>query len=153
MPSMIMAEILAFEDPNESEADCVLYRHFDAAGVLLYIGISGVPFLRLQQHKSASAWFKQITTITIQRFPNRIEAARAERAAIESEKPLFNGRPGPKPLPPGERREVLPVRLPSALIARAKACGKPGDVVEKALIYWLDHWEGRAHEILARRDE
>ena len=62
-------------------------------------------------------------------------------------------RPGRPSLPRGERREVLPVRLSSALIARAKACGKPGDVVEKALTYWLDHWEGRAHEILARRTD
>jgi hypothetical protein len=56
------------------------------------------------------------------------------------------GRPS---LPKGERREVLPVRLPSALIARAKAYGAPAEVVEKALTAWLDQWEGRAHEILA----
>ncbi len=62
-------------------------------------------------------------------------------------------RPGRPRLPRSERREVLPVRLPSALIARAKAYGAPGEVVEKALIYWLDQWEGRAHEILARRTD
>jgi hypothetical protein len=62
-------------------------------------------------------------------------------------------RPGRPRLAKGERREVLPVRLPSALIARAKAYGKPAEVVEKALTYWLDHWEGRAHEILARRTD
>jgi hypothetical protein len=62
-------------------------------------------------------------------------------------------RRGRPPLPKGERREVLPVRLPSALIARAKGYGAPGEVVERALTYWLDQWEGRAHEILARRDD
>ena len=62
-------------------------------------------------------------------------------------------RPGRPRLPKGDRREVLPVRLPSALIARAKAYGPPGEVVEKALTAWLDEWEGRAHEILARRTD
>ena len=62
-------------------------------------------------------------------------------------------RPGRPRLPKAERREVLPVRLPPALIARAKAYGAPADVVEKALTYWLDHWESRAHEILARRTD
>ena len=62
-------------------------------------------------------------------------------------------RPGRPALPRGERRDVLPIRLPSALIARARAYGLPGEVVERALMAWLDEWEGRAHEILARRTD
>jgi hypothetical protein len=61
--------------------------------------------------------------------------------------------PGRPRLPKGERREVLPVRLPSALIARVMAYGPPAEVVEQALTAWLDEWEGRAHEILARRTD
>jgi hypothetical protein len=60
-------------------------------------------------------------------------------------------RPGRPKLPRGTQLEVLSARLPSTLIARAKAYGKPAEVMKKALTYWLDHWEARAHEILVRQ--
>jgi hypothetical protein len=62
-------------------------------------------------------------------------------------------RRGPKPLPPGARREVYSVRLLPALVARADAYGERTAVIERALTAWLDQWEGRAHEILAKQTE
>lgn len=47
-------------------------------------------------------------------------------------------RPGPKPLPPGERREVYSIRLLPALVARADAYGQRTAVIERALTAWLD---------------
>jgi hypothetical protein len=67
-----------------------LYRHFDARGILLYVGISISTPQRLKGHRFASGWFKKVATITIQRFPTRAAAEQAERAAIRDERPLHN---------------------------------------------------------------
>ena len=64
-----------------------LYRHFDIAGKLLYVGIS-YDFLK-RSHKG-SKWFYRITTITIEHYETRELALQAETAAIIAEKPLFN---------------------------------------------------------------
>jgi predicted DNA-binding transcriptional regulator AlpA len=71
-------------------AETELYRHFDTAGRLLYVGIAFDSVVRLKGHQRAASWFKQVTTITIQRFPTRAEAEAAEREAIKAEKPLHN---------------------------------------------------------------
>lgn len=65
-------------------------------------------------------------------------------------KPKRRGRP---PLPKADRREVRSVRLPAALWQRAEAYGELTATIERALTAWLDQWEGRAHEILTRRDD
>lgn len=67
-----------------------LYRHFDAAGKLLYVGISLSTAVRLASHKTNSRWARQIASITIERFPTRAAALAAERAAIETEHPVYN---------------------------------------------------------------
>lgn len=67
-----------------------LYRHFDAAGRLLYVGISVNSPSRLCAHRREAGWADQIVTITIERFPTRREALDAEIRAIQTEKPLHN---------------------------------------------------------------
>jgi len=67
-----------------------LYRHFDAQGNILYIGISLSAVGRLSQHKDHSHWFKEISKVTIQRFPTREEALKAEQTAVFSENPKCN---------------------------------------------------------------
>jgi len=44
---------------------CCLYRHFDAQGNLLYVGISRNAAARLRGHKIAS-WYDDISSITIE---------------------------------------------------------------------------------------
>lgn len=51
------------------------------------------------------------------------------------------------------RREVRSIRLPGALWKRAEAYGEITATMERALTKELDELEGRAHEILARRDD
>ena len=80
---------------SAERASCVpvptaLYRHFDAGGELLYVGISLSPAYRLSQHRDASHWFPRVATVTIEWLPSRDEALRAERAAIQSEHPQCN---------------------------------------------------------------
>jgi len=67
-----------------------LYRHYDKAGNLLYIGISLSAVQRLGQHAEHSHWFALISKVTIEHFENRESALAAERAAIIEERPLHN---------------------------------------------------------------
>lgn len=67
-----------------------LYRHFDAAGALLYVGISLSVVQRLQQHKRAAGWFGEIARVDVQWHPTREAALAAERAAICAEGPSWN---------------------------------------------------------------
>lgn len=77
-----------------------LYRHFDAAGVLLYVGISNNALRRMLQHQGRSHWYEQVATVRLQWFPSRALAEQAETAAIWSEWPLWNlSRPTEEPAP------------------------------------------------------
>lgn len=67
-----------------------LYRHFDAKGTLLYVGISLSAVNRLAAHRDASSWYWSIATVTIEVLPTREAAEEAERLAIRKERPLFN---------------------------------------------------------------
>jgi excinuclease UvrABC nuclease subunit len=67
-----------------------LYRHFDAEGILLYVGISVNALHRLTQHEATKSWHDQISTITIETHPTREAALVAERNAIMRERPIHN---------------------------------------------------------------
>lgn len=66
-----------------------LYRHFDASGRLLYVGISISAMARLAAHEAA-VWFDDIARVDVERHPSRDAALTAERHAIRTEKPLHN---------------------------------------------------------------
>lgn len=67
-----------------------LYRHFDAAGRLLYVGISWSVLVRMMTHEREARWFDQVATITVAHFEDRVQALAAEARAIEQEKPVYN---------------------------------------------------------------
>jgi excisionase family DNA binding protein len=67
-----------------------LYRFYDADGRLLYIGISGNPGRRFDQHAQEKNWWVLVARSTMEHFPGRRAAERAEAAAIVREQPLFN---------------------------------------------------------------
>jgi len=67
-----------------------LYRHFDATGRLLYVGISLSAIARLAEHRREAHWFNDIRRVDIQVFDTLREAAMAERIAIRNEHPLHN---------------------------------------------------------------
>ena len=77
-----------------------LYRHFDAEGSLLYVGVSICPDVRLQQHLNSSDWAAAIATVETAVFETRGEAEAAERRAIEEEGPIYNIRYNRIPPPP-----------------------------------------------------
>lgn len=67
-----------------------LYRHYDKAGILLYVGVSTSALKRLSEHKETSYWFFEITSVTIERFEDRKAVLLAEREAIIKENPVHN---------------------------------------------------------------
>ena len=67
-----------------------LYRHFDADGDLLYVGVSLSAVYRLSQHKQASGWYSDISRVDIENFTSRTAALIAETAAIQGEDPKYN---------------------------------------------------------------
>ena len=67
-----------------------LYRHFDAEGRLLYVGVAANPLRRLAQHEKHAAWFGAVAEIKIEWFASRPKALRAELSAIGKEQPLHN---------------------------------------------------------------
>jgi predicted GIY-YIG superfamily endonuclease len=70
-----------------------VYRFFDAEDHLLYVGCSDNLFQRFMSHANPSsksrAWWPLQRRHTIESFPSKAEAFRAETAAIDAEKPLF----------------------------------------------------------------
>jgi len=99
-----------------------LYRHYNADGDLLYVGISLSAVHRLSQHRCGASWYDQIARVDVTRFASRAEAAKAEADAIRTENPLYNKAGTGKP------RERILCKPPKA------PCGgwEPGVIVEAA---------------------
>lgn len=81
---------------------CDLYRHFDANGRLLYVGIFVCAANRFVQHKQRSPWFRSIAWLQIDRCESRELAASMEKEVIAIEGPIYNGRFG-RPKIDGDR--------------------------------------------------
>lgn len=69
-----------------------LYRFYDAAGTLLYVGISNNPARRWKQHADTKPWWSDVDRKTVEWLASRAEAEAAEAEAIKAEKPLHNWR-------------------------------------------------------------
>jgi hypothetical protein len=67
-----------------------LYRYYDEADLLLYVGISDGLYVRVNSHIDGSTWMEFAARSTIERYPTRAAAIGAEEAAIKAERPLFN---------------------------------------------------------------
>lgn len=75
---------------DDIEPVCCLYRHYDPAGDLLYVGISLSPMRRHEKHFAGTAHRHLILQILIEPFASREEALKAEERAIREEFPKFN---------------------------------------------------------------
>lgn len=67
----------------------VVYRFYDFAGCLLYVGSScnRVRPLRLHIDKP---WWQSVVTVTLEHFPDGKQALIAEAVAIRGSAPLYN---------------------------------------------------------------
>jgi hypothetical protein len=69
----------------------ILYRCYDAAGELLYIGITRSTGNRFAVHQCSTRWWPDVADIKLdESFASRWELEEAERAAILAEIPLHN---------------------------------------------------------------
>jgi hypothetical protein len=75
---------------EQKQGKCALYRHWDANGQLLYVGISVNPFDRTKDHRHSANWFYEVATITVEFFETTAKAAQAELSAIRTEGPKHN---------------------------------------------------------------
>lgn len=73
-----------------SDKPQTLYRFFDAAGSLLYIGVTQNGAGRIQQHNRDKDWWPQVATATFETYPDRDAVLRAEANAIRAERPRYN---------------------------------------------------------------
>lgn len=80
----------AEEARRAAAARCAVYRHFDADGVLLYVGMSSRTESRRVRHLRDAAWPRFQATETVEWLANRALAEAAEEKAITEEEPIFN---------------------------------------------------------------
>jgi predicted GIY-YIG superfamily endonuclease len=76
--------------PPPVNVPTILYRMYDKADQLLYIGITCNKERRWANHRKTSRWWRMVARKELTVFPNRIAAALAEEEAVRSEKPLHN---------------------------------------------------------------
>jgi hypothetical protein len=67
-----------------------VYRFFDDAGVLLYIGICDEPVKRWYHHAVDKVWWPTVVRFRVVWFPSRAQAVVEEERAIIAEKPVHN---------------------------------------------------------------
>jgi hypothetical protein len=71
---------------------CV-YRCFDAAPALIYIGSAEKWLTREGNHRAHTPWWPEVADVQVTRYRSIFEARVAETAAIEAERPKYNKRP------------------------------------------------------------
>jgi hypothetical protein len=67
-----------------------VYRLFDRAGVLLYVGMTHDVATRWREHRRRKAWWDQVAREDLTSYPTRGEAEEAELHAIVTEDPRHN---------------------------------------------------------------
>lgn len=103
-----------------------LYRHFDADGDLLYVGISVNPFARASQHRNAAEWFGEVSRIEIEWLASKSAARKAEARAVINERPKFN-------IMMSSGREVANFANEIGIDALAKCAGVGPSAVRKCI--------------------
>lgn len=67
-----------------------LYRLYGHEGALLYIGITGDPGRRFEEHRGDKSWWGDVAVIKFEHHSTRMEALSLEAAAILAEDPPYN---------------------------------------------------------------
>jgi hypothetical protein len=75
--------------PRPTGAGYAVYRLYDAAGLLLYVGIGVQPQWRVDAH-SRRRWGVAISEVLIEWLETEREAREVEKAAIRTEDPIHN---------------------------------------------------------------
>lgn len=73
-----------------ADASTTLYRLYDSAGVLLYVGITDRHLTRHAEHATSKPWWLRVWAQPFRHWPTRADALREERWAIRNELPVYN---------------------------------------------------------------
>jgi predicted GIY-YIG superfamily endonuclease len=101
----------------------VVYRLYDKAEKLLYVGMTGSPEQRWSFHARDKFWWHLVAQKDVTRYEDRSEAEDAERTAIRTEGPAYNLtlNPNRSPVRAGDQRsDPFLVPLVSALRERVE---------------------------------
>jgi predicted GIY-YIG superfamily endonuclease len=85
---------LTVSDPTYPEVMTAVYRLYDAAGQLLYVGVAFDFNKRFKQHATHKTWWPQVARKEVIWFADRLSALTEEAGAIATEGPLHNARRG-----------------------------------------------------------
>jgi predicted GIY-YIG superfamily endonuclease len=88
-PRWIAPNSVPTDDPYAPDS-VALYRLFNVAGALLYVGISDAPKRRFQEHAESKRWWYLVSRWTVTWYPDRATATAAEASAIITEVPAYN---------------------------------------------------------------
>ncbi len=75
---------------NPHDQPHALYRFYDSAGALLYVGITLNPTHRWKKHRDGKPWWAEVMRIQLEQYPDRPKVLDAERTAILTEHPRYN---------------------------------------------------------------
>ncbi|MEL7299347.1 MAG: hypothetical protein AAFM92_03095 [Pseudomonadota bacterium] len=85
-----------------------LYRHYDAEGALLYVGITCDLECRTSEHASRSEWASEVARTVTEYALSREHALALENVAITFEQPKYNVQQSAKPEEEGlEGRQLI----------------------------------------------
>ena len=98
-------------DDSEPSERTALYRLYNTADELLYVGISSNFGHRWTAHAHVQPWWPEVQRQTVEWYPSRAEALTAETAAIETENPRYNGGLLARTDRPGEVEQAVRERL------------------------------------------
>jgi predicted GIY-YIG superfamily endonuclease len=74
-----------------------LYRAYDHAGRLLYVGVTDCFYERMKAHRRTSTWYRDVQSWTVDEMPASWDAAHtAEVKAIKTEDPVHNRAHSPR---------------------------------------------------------
>jgi hypothetical protein len=108
--------------PPLAERPTAVYRLFDADDVLLYVGVSWSPPLRLAGHAAEKSWWSEVDRKAVEFFENRAVALWREARAIADESPRYNCvKPNPDRISVPESVSGAPVKLPGLTYEQAAA--------------------------------
>lgn len=83
----------------KDEVRTALYRFYDSAHYLLYVGISDGPWRRWREHVLTQPWYPLVKHWTVTWYDSEPQARQAELRAIRGELPRFNTADAPDPVP------------------------------------------------------
>ncbi len=94
---------------KESIGPFAVYRMFNAAGDLLYIGQSNQPHARVGQLSWSHEWISEVCSMKVEWLPTRADALAAEARAIKAELPRYNVTHNPAPTAPRKKQIAGPI--------------------------------------------